>query len=116
MGPAPTGATPALRVALLSSGRAWLSATWAGGSGMRAQGPFAVAPSAALHSGVDEKNDLVAWWSTASVARSTHARTSGLARCTERAAPPSGKHTTYLVRCKDSARPPPRTHDPPRSG
>jgi len=59
MGPAPTGATAVLQVAPVAHARgaaprpfASLRCRWAGGSGVRAQAPFAVAPRMARHRGV----------------------------------------------------------------
>jgi len=110
MGPAPTGATAVLQVAPVAHAKwgapnsfATLRCRRVGGSGVRAQDPFAVAPRVVRHRGVDEVIFRDLRWSTASVGRRTHAR----------AACPA----LTLARRGECAQPPPlRTHDPPPSG
>jgi len=110
MGPAPTGATAVLQVAADAHAQceapnsfALPRCRWAGGSGVRAQAPFAVAPRVARHRGVDEAMFRAARWATARPGRRTHAR----AACPAQT----------LARRGECAQPPPlRNHDPPPSG
>jgi len=74
MGPAIAGATTTLRAPWVAFLKARPGGALAGGSGMRAQAPFAVAQALARKHGVDEAVVAVYRRWPASVGRRTHAR------------------------------------------
>ena len=97
MGPAPTGATAALRPALCTPSQGDGDGSGVGGLGVRAQDPFALAARARNLGGFDEAMLELSWCLRASVGRRTHARTARPRADAGGEPSPTGRNPSHIV-------------------